>query len=199
MFTGIVQALGTVREFQPLGSSVRLEIAAPEIAENMVEGDSVAVNGCCLTVVSLARRSMRFDVGPETLARTNLGRLTSGDKVNLEPSLSARDPLGGHFVLGHIDGTVTLADRRRDGEFEFVSFDVPPTLSAEMVPKGSVAVDGVSLTLIDVQATRFSVMLIPHTLTHTTLGLRRVGEPVNIETDILGKYVLRYLRELRPF
>jgi riboflavin synthase len=142
--------------------------------------------------------SFRFQVGPETLDRTNLGVLTAGDRVNLERSLRVSDRLGGHIVQGHIDGVGQVAERLTEGEWVKVWFRCPPELAAQMVPKGSVAVDGVSLTLVDVGPDRFSVALIPHTLAHTTLGFKGEGAAVNLETDLLGKYVWKFLQQARP-
>src|SRR5262249_26118583 len=139
-----------------------------------------------------------FEAGPETLRLTNLSELQPGHRVNLERSLRMGDSLGGHFVTGHVDGLGRIADRRRDGDWEFVSFDCPPLLAEQMAPKGSIAVDGISLTLVDVKPDHFSVMLIPHTLAVTTLGFKTVGASVNLETDLLAKYVWKCLRSTSP-
>ena len=168
------------------------------IAADAAVGDSIAINGACLTVVTRADDVLHFEAGPETLARTNLGELTAGERINLERSLCYGARLGGHLVQGHIDGMGRIAERRRDGEWETVWFVCPRELAEQMVSKGSVAVDGVSLTLVDVEPTRFSVALIPHTLTQTTLGIKQAGATVNLETDILGKYVQKYLQTVRP-
>jgi riboflavin synthase len=194
MFTGLVEALGTARRIEGAASGRRLTILEPNIAAGVSLGDSVAINGACLTVVEHDKESLSFQAGPETLQRTNLGELSVGDRVNLERALRLSDRLGGHLVQGHVDGVGRIADRRRDGEWEVVWFHCPAELAAQMVPKGSVAVDGVSLTLMDVAADRFSVALIPHTLQNTTLGLKRPGATVNLETDILAKYVWKCLR-----
>jgi riboflavin synthase len=154
-----------------------------------VLGESIALNGCCLTVVAVERDCLAFQAGPETLARTNLGDLKAGGAVNLERSLKLGDRLSGHFVTGHIDGVGALADRRDEGDWSTCWFSAPRGLTGQMAPKGSVAVDGVSLTLVDVEAERFSVALIPHTLAVTTLGRLRIGDRVNLETDVLAKYV----------
>jgi riboflavin synthase len=195
MFTGLVEALGTVRGLAPGGPGRRLTVAAG-LASELALGESVAVNGACLTVVARDAETFAFDVGPETLARTNLGGLRPGDRVNLERALRLGDRLGGHLVQGHVDGVGRVENRRAEGEWVTVWFRCPPALAAEMVPKGSVAVDGVSLTLVDVAVDRFNVALIPHTLSATTLGLKGPGDAVNLETDILGKYVVKYLRNL---
>ena len=172
---------------------MRLVIDAGPVASDAALGASVAVNGCCLTVVQRDDTRLSFDVGPETLLRTNLGRLAAGSPVNLERSLRIGDELGGHFVSGHVDALGTLVRRIDDREWSTCWFRVPAELTRQMVAKGSVAVDGVSLTLVDVEPDRFSVMLIPHTLAVTTLGSRREGDTVNIETDLLAKYVQRQL------
>jgi riboflavin synthase len=198
MFTGLVEALGAVRELSFTGAGSRLVVACPAIAGQLVLGESVAVNGACLTVVAHDGESFAFEAGPETLARTNLGALSVGDRVNLERSLRMGDRLGGHLVQGHVDGVGQVAQRLPQGEWLTVWFSCPPELAAQMVSKGSVAVDGVSLTLVDVAADRFSVALIPHTLNHTTLGFKGPGAPVNLETDLLAKYVWKCLQLRQP-
>jgi riboflavin synthase len=197
MFTGLVEALGVVREQTFDGSGCRLAVAAPALAAEVALGESVAVNGACLTVVAHDADSCSFQVGPETLRRTNLGGLKVNDRVNLERSLRLSDRLGGHLVQGHVDGVGTVAERLAQGEWVTVWFSCPPELTAQMVSKGSVAVDGVSLTLVDVAADRFSVALIPHTLEHTTLGFKGPGDVINLETDLLAKYVLKCLQEFQ--
>jgi riboflavin synthase len=171
-----------------------LVVRAGKTSQTLHVGGSLAVNGACLTVVAHDARTCRFQAGPETLRRTNLGELTAGDRVNLERSLRLGDRLGGHLVQGHIDGLGRIASRDRQGDWELVWFSCPAELAAQMVSKGSVAVDGVSLTLVDVTADGFSVALIPHTLEHTTLGFKRPGASVNLETDIIGKYVWKCLQ-----
>ena len=193
MFTGLVQSLATVHEIQAAAPGRRLVIHAPEISRNAAIGDSIAINGCCLTVVANSNESLSFEAGPETLARTNLGQLAAGSRVNLEPSLRVGDPLGGHFVTGHVEAIGTLAGRLDEGDWSTCWFAFPPELARYMVPKGSIAVDGVSLTLVDVEADRFSVALIPHTLSATTLGHLRPGDRVNLETDLLAKYAQKQL------
>jgi riboflavin synthase len=195
MFTGLIEFLGTVRRLDAVGAGRILVIAEPALAPELAIGESVAVNGACLTVVQREAESFHFQVGPETLARTNLGRLTVGDLVNLERSLRLSDRLGGHFVQGHIDGMGTIASRQRDGDWELVWVHCAPDLTARMASKGSVAVDGISLTLVDVTKAGFSVALIPHTLAHTTLGRKAVGSTVNLETDLLAKYVFQWMKE----
>ncbi|MCI0359178.1 MAG: riboflavin synthase, partial [Planctomycetaceae bacterium] len=161
-------------------------------------GDSIAVNGCCLTVVKNERGVLTFDAGEETLSRTNFSRLEKGSRVNLERSLAMGERLGGHLVTGHIDSTGTLIKRRDEGEWSSLTFRVPVRTARQMAPQGSVAVDGVSLTLVSVDGDRFSVMIIPHTQKKTTLGEMQVGDVVNIETDLLAKYVERQLESRKP-
>ena len=189
MFTGLVEILGTVRRVTSDGAGRTLTVAAPAFAAALALGESVAVNGACLTVVEHDAETCAFQAGPETLRRTNLGALAAGDRVNLERSLRVGDRLGGHWVQGHVDGLGHVAERVRQGDWELFWFGCPAELARQMVPKGSVAVDGVSLTLVDVDEDRFSVALIPHTLTHTTLGFKQPGAAVNLETDLLAKSV----------
>ena len=200
MFTGLVQSLAEVVALSPEGPGVRLTVRDAAIAAGATIGDSVCVNGCCLTVVEIDGDTLSFEAGAETLSRTNLGKLAAGDHVNLEPSLKAGDQLGGHYVTGHIDCLGVVHAIENDGEWSNFSFLVPRGQGCQMASKGSVAVDGVSLTLVDVEDvdndhTRFSVALIPHTLSVTTLGSREVGDSVNIETDVLAKYVQRQLSD----
>lgn len=201
MFTGLVEGRGVICEVRAEGPAVRIAVEPPTdmLAEANDDaacrvGDSVAVNGCCLTAVEVQDRLWAFEAGPETLAKTNLGLLKAGDPVNLERSLPVSARLGGHFVQGHVDGVGEVESVRQDGQWVTMWFRVPPSLTRQMVTKGSIAVDGVSLTLVDVEPERFSTALIPHTLQVTTLGVRRPGDAVNIETDILGKYVLKFLQ-----
>ncbi len=193
MFSGIVEALGTVVELQPEPPGCKLWVQEPRIVPEIRVADSIAINGCCLTVVEVQEDRMAFDVGPETLRRTNLGELARGSRVNLERSLRVGDRLGGHFVTGHIDDVGTLCERTDEGDWSFYWFEVPRRLSRQMAPKASIAVDGVSLTIVDSEPDRFSVALIPYTLAVTTLGIRQVGQRVNLETDILAKYVERLI------
>ncbi|KAA0135023.1 MULTISPECIES: riboflavin synthase [Gimesia] len=190
MFTGLVEGQGTVQLLEKNGSSIDLTLKIPELILHEAQiGDSVAINGCCLTVVEIAANSLKFQAGAETLAKTNLGLLTVGDAVNLERPLAANGRLGGHFVQGHVDGVGSIKSIDRDGEWITMWFEVPEALALQMVPKGSVTVDGISLTIVGCEASSFSIALIPHTLEVTTLGQKQVGSIVNIETDILGKYV----------
>lgn len=198
MFTGLVESLGIVRSLADEGDAKRVVVEVPSsFLENALPskriGDSVAINGCCLTVIAADDVLWSFQAGHETLAKTNLGRLRVGDAVNLERAMPADGRFGGHLVQGHIDGVGRVAAIDSRTEFADYTFEVPASLAAHMVEKGSVAVDGVSLTLTRVTATSFQVMLIPHTLAVTTLGRRQVGDEVNIETDVLAKYVAKLL------
>lgn len=198
MFTGLVQCLGVVDSIVPVGPGVRITIVASEVAVASGIGDSVAINGCCLTVVEIAGDKLSFEAGEETLSCTTLGETKQGNRVNIETSLKMGDALGGHLVSGHIDGVAVVDERIDNADWSTFWFRVPGSpekqlLTKQMASKGSVAVDGVSLTLVDVEANRFSVALIPHTLKVTTLGFRQVGHRVNIETDLLAKYVERQL------
>jgi riboflavin synthase len=193
MFTGLVEELGTVAAIVPCGPAMELSIRAELVSADARLGDSIASNGCCLTVTRKNGLVLTFEAGSETLSRTNLGRLQVGSRVNLERSLKVGDRLGGHYVSGHIDGQGTLVNRREEGPWAFLRFQVPPELARQMASKGSVAVDGVSLTLVDVTDNEFSVALIPHTLAVTTLGQLQPGDQVNVETDLLAKYVQRQL------
>jgi riboflavin synthase len=198
MFTGLVQALGTVSRVEPDGhGGRRLAVSDPQIAPLLALGESVAVNGACLTVVRRDGVEFHFEAGPETLAKTNLGRLGVGDRVNLERALRVGDSLGGHFVTGHVDAVGEITARERAGEWETVWFGFPPGWDELLVNKGSVAIDGVSLTVVNVEAGRLSVMLIPHTLAHTTLGFKPAGAAVNLEFDLLAKHVRKLMQN--PF
>lgn len=191
MFSGIVEALGTVAEIRSEPPGCRLVIREPKIVAETAVADSVSINGCCLTVVEVKGDTMSFQAGPETLARTNLGDLKSGSRVNLERALAVGGRLGGHFVSGHIDGVGYLEKRLDQGDWSSFSFRISRQVAAQMASKGSIAVDGVSLTIVDSEPERFSVALIPFTLAVTTLGLLKEGDKVNLETDILAKYVQR--------
>lgn len=193
MFTGLVQSLAEVVAVVAEPPGARLVIRKPDIAASVHIGDSIAINGCCLTVVGTRDNCLSFQAGEETLSRTNLGELIPGAGVNFEQSLKAGDPIGGHYVTGHIDAVATVAERHDDADWCTMWFQAPAAQLAQMASKGSIAVDGVSLTLVNVEHNRFSVALIPHTLAATTLGRRTIGDRVNIETDILAKYVARQL------
>lgn len=181
--------MGRIATLEPLEGAVRLWIDAGELATETRTGDSVAVDGCCLTVVDREQRRLAFDAIPETLSRTTLGRREEGDPVNLELPLRPSDRLGGHFVQGHVDAVSELVERRDEGDDVVLTFKTPEALRGQIVEKGSIAVDGVSLTVAAAKGETFSVALIPHTLAVTTLGVRNRGDQVNLEGDILAKYV----------
>ncbi len=193
MFSGIVEGLGHIVEIITEPPGVKLIIEESKIAMESAVADSISVNGCCLTVVEKTGTTLAFQAGPETLSRTNLGDLKSGSPVNLERALRVDSRLGGHLVSGHIDGQAELVKIVDNGDWADYYFRVTKDLAIQMASKGSVAVDGVSLTLVRCEPDLFSVALIPFTLNVTTLGTKKVGDKVNIETDILAKYVLRAL------
>lgn len=185
--------MGRVARIAPRGNMLRLTISTIMEKPEWIAGESIAVNGACLTLVRGAAAEFDADVSPETLQRTTLGTLSSGEAVNLERAMRLDDRLGGHFVTGHVDGVGIIASRRDAGGAVEMEISVPETLMPLMVEKGSIAVDGVSLTINAMREKSFTVTIIPHTLARTTLGLARPGRRVNIETDLLGKYVYRYL------
>ncbi|MCY2931344.1 MAG: riboflavin synthase [Planctomycetota bacterium] len=195
MFTGIVQHVGVVRAARTTGGGARLTIDLGPLAEGLALGASVAVNGACLTAAAIAGALAEFDVMAETLKATTLGALRGGEAVNLERAMTAEGRFDGHIVQGHVDAVAKVARIDRDRGW-VVHLAGGAELAAQIVRKGSVAVDGVSLTVVDVQAGEFSVALIPTTLEATTLGKLRTGQAVNIETDVIGKYVQRYLQQL---
>ena len=185
MFTGIICETGTVKE----KDSASLRIKAKEVLLGIKIGDSIAVNGACLTVVDINESSFKAEVMPETLRLTNLGGLNIGDKANLETALSFSGRLGGHLVAGHIDGLGKIVDKRRESNAVLFSFSLPEELTRYIIKKGSIAVDGISLTVTDIQKDSFSVSIIPHTLSQTILEEKSVGYEANIEVDVIGKYV----------
>ncbi len=194
MFTGIIEEIGTVKHMAPTASGTRLEIACTRVMERLEVDDSVAVAGTCLTVVARDDRSFATDVVPETLARTSIGSLTRGSRVNLEAAATPTTALGGHFVQGHVDATTRLMTREPEGEGARLRFGLPKGLARYVVQKGFITVDGVSLTVARLGKTFFEIALIPHTARQTTLGTLRVGESVNLEVDVLAKYVERIVR-----
>ncbi len=195
MFTGLVQTLGTVRAADDDGSGGRrVRVAGPGFGAELGVGESVAVSGACMTVTARGADGFAFQAGPESLARTTLATLAPGDRVNLERALRAGDLLGGHFVTGHVDAVGRILARVVSGDWETVWFGFPHGWDELLVEKGSAAVDGVSLTVVDVAADRFSAMLIPHTREHTTLGVKDVGAAVNLEFDLLAKHVRKLVR-----
>ena len=192
MFTGIVSAKGSLKEKAALGGDVRLRIECGGLdMQNSREGDSIAVSGVCLTMLEPDESGFSADVSIETLELTTLGELEPGLPVNLELALSLEDRLGGHMVSGHVDGSGRLLSRRGDARSERFEFELPASLARYVAMKGSVCIDGVSLTVNDVEGTRFSVCLIPHTLEVTTLGMLQPGDPVNIEVDLIARYLER--------
>jgi riboflavin synthase len=193
MFTGIVEELGTVRALAEREGGWHLVVQGPLAASDSRLGDSVAVNGVCLTVTRREGEELTFGLAPETLARTNLGDLQPGAPVNLERSLPATGRIGGHFVQGHVDGTGTLAERTADGDSLRIAIQAPPELLRYLVPKGYVAVDGTSLTVIDVRADRFTFMLVAYTQQHIVLPRYPLGARVNLEVDVLAKYAEKFL------
>jgi len=193
MFTGLIEDVGRVVKLERRGSSASLAVATTLPPDSFRLGDSVAVNGVCLTVVVMKGDSLSFDVSPETLDTSSLGRLAPGGQVNLERALRLSDRLGGHIVTGHIDCVATVNGRREESGNIIFEFRLPEESARYIVPKGSVAIDGISLTVNSVTASGFSVNIIPHTAEMTTLRLCRPGDTVNIETDIIGKYVERLL------
>lgn len=188
MFTGIVETKGRIEAAEPRGAERRLRVAAP-FAGDLARGGSVAVNGVCLTVTESAAGWFEAALGGETIARTALGSLRPADEVNLERPLRAGDPLGGHLVQGHVDAVVRVRERREDGAGARLRLDLPAALAPLVAAQGSVALDGVSLTVASRDADAFEVMLIPETLRVTTLGARRAGDAVNLEADLIGRYV----------
>ncbi|MCX5197951.1 riboflavin synthase [Streptomyces sp. NBC_00249] len=193
MFTGIVEELGEVTAVEQLAEASRFRLRGPVVTEDAKHGDSIAVNGVCLTVVETADGEFTADVMQETLNRSSLGALTAGSRVNLERPMALGGRLGGHLVQGHVDGTGEILSRTPSEHWEIVRIALPENLSRYVVEKGSITVDGVSLTVVEAAADWFSVSLIPTTLALTTLGIKQSGDPVNLEVDVLAKYVERLL------
>jgi len=198
MFTGIVQAMGIVRSLQRAGDDARLEIETSLPLDDMRRGDSIAVNGACLTVTVLRGNRFQADVSAETLEKTNLGRLKAAERVNLEKALRPLDFLGGHLVLGHVDGVGMIRERTVKSSSVIFGIDVDEALTGYIVEKGSITVDGISLTVNRCRKKRFYVNMIPHTAEFTTLGFKQMADAVNIETDIIGKYVEKLLMKGDP-
>lgn len=198
MFTGLVEEVGEVRAVSQGAGSARITVAARVVTQGTQPGDSICVSGVCLTATEVRSDSLTFTAVQETLSRSSLSRLARGDRVNLERSLAVGGRLGGHFVQGHVDGTGRLLQTQAEGESRRFTFSLPEELSPFVVEKGSIAVDGVSLTVADLAPGRFSVALIPHTLQGTTLQHLRSGDEVNLEVDVLAKYVARLLQGLTP-
>lgn len=198
MFTGIIEEIGTVRRIERGAAGARLTIAAKTVLEGTKLGDSIATNGVCLTVVSLTADSFSADVMAESLRRSSLGALQSGSPVNLERAMPLNGRFGGHIVSGHIDGTGTVASQRREDNAVWVTVHAPAALLRYIVEKGSIAIDGVSLTVAAVDQTSFAVSIIPHTGTETILLSKKPGEAVNLECDVIGKYVEKLLTPYAP-
>ena len=198
MFTGIVEETGTVRQISVTPDGARLTIEAVIALGGTRVGDSIAMNGACLTVVTRDDRTFAVEATLETLRRTNLGELGIGDRLHLERALAVGGRFGGHFMQGHVDGTGTIRDRQTEGDAVVQSFSAPPEIVRYLVPKGSISVDGVSLTVVNVGADWFDVWLIPHTLDVTLLTHKPVGATVNLEADILAKYVARAVEASLP-
>jgi len=194
MFTGIIQDTGTVRKLTRRGGDALLEVATSLPLDDVKIGDSIAVSGACLTVTALGAQGFTFDVSAETLSKTTLGGLRAGDRVNLEKALRMSDFLGGHLVLGHVDCVGRIVERTARADSIVCGFTLERGLSKYVVARGSVTVDGISLTVNSCEGDRFYVNIIPHTAEKTTLAGKKAGDPVNIETDILGKYVEKLLR-----
>jgi len=193
MFTGIIEDLGTVDSVERHAEGARLVVHTGLPVGRIAIGDSIAVSGTCLTITAKGRGTITMDVVAETLRRTILGGLKPGDRVNLERCLTLGKLLGGHLLAGHVDGVGRLVSIKAEGDSRLCTFEAPATETRYMIEKGSVAIDGVSLTVFAVRNRRFSCALIPHTLNMTTLGLKKPGAPVNIESDMLGKYVERFV------
>ena len=196
MFTGLVEGTGKLAQVLEEGPGIRLVIHCGQIAEDVNIGDSICISGCCLTVVERQEALLSFQAGSETLAKTTLGKLSMGDSVNLERSLQVGARLGGHFVTGHVDGVGRAISRKDESDWSYFEFEVPSHLSPEIAPKGSVAVNGVSLTVVNCERNSFSVALIPHTLAMTNLGTLSANASVNIETDVLAKYVRKAMESV---
>lgn len=189
MFTGLIQEVGKVQKTQRRGSDLRLEIAAPKLSKSVKTGDSVAVNGCCLTVEEVKPPILAFHAVPETLGRTALGDLAEGAPLNLELPLTLSEPLGGHFVQGHVDGLGKVLDLRQEGEGVRMRVGIPQALLPYIIEKGSIALDGVSLTVAALKGPELEVALVPHTLRNTNLGSKKAGDSLQVEADMLAKYV----------
>jgi len=194
VFTGLIRELGKVVSLAPMAGGMRLEVTMETKGEGSpVVGDSVAVNGACLTIVEVGSGRVVMEVSPETLTRTNLGTLKPGDVVNLERALQVGDALDGHLVLGHVDDTVSLLEVRREGEFYLFRFSLPPHLARYVAEKGSVALDGISLTVRGLAGDSFTVAVIPHTYRNTNLQFKRPGDKLNLEVDVIARYVERLM------
>lgn len=195
MFTGIVEEMGAVKAVERTLAGARLSVLASTVMDDLGIGDSISVNGACLTVVSRAEREFTVDVSTETLSVTSLGSLAAGAPVNLERAMKLHQRIGGHLVSGHVDAIGAVRSRRPDGNTLIITIEAPKEILRYCVPKGSITVDGISLTLNELADRSFGVAIIPHTAKVTTLGLKQPGETVNLESDLIGKYVERLLQE----
>lgn len=195
MFTGIVEEMGAVTSMERTLAGTRMTILASTVMGDLKIGDSVSVNGTCLTVIAKGERDFAVDVSPETLSVTTLGRLAPGAPVNLERAMKLNERIGGHLVAGHVDGVGTIRSRHQEGNAIFFTIEAPSEILRYCVTKGSITVDGISLTINEVGDHSFSVAIIPHTAKVTTLGLKQVNDTVNLESDLIGKYVERLLQE----
>lgn len=193
MFTGIVEEIGRIAGIEKKADSMVLTIEGKKVLENTIVGDSISTNGICLTITSLGETYFTADIMPETLSRTSLEKITTGTEVNLERALTLNKPLGGHMVQGHIDGTGILSSLEKKGNSLLITLHAEPSLLKYIVEKGSVALDGTSLTVIEAKETSFTVSLIPQTMEDTILSKKKIGDRINIECDILGKYVEKLL------
>ncbi len=198
MFTGIIEEIGTVRGIKRGNRSVVLEVQAKKILEDLKVGDSIATNGVCLTVISFANGSFCADVMPETMQRSNLGELHVGDRVNLERALSLNGRLGGHIVSGHVDGLGKITGKEKDENAIWITISAPSELLRYIVDKGSITIDGISLTVVSVTDSEFTVSIIPHTQEETTLVKKKIGNTVNLENDVIAKYVEKLMRPASP-
>jgi len=198
MFTGLIEAICVVKSARPNAGGVSLTVDLGNLAEQCKIGDSIAINGACLTIAELTGSLATFELSTETLARSTLGKLKPSSKVNVERAMKPTDRFGGHFVQGHVDGTATIKAIKRQGQFADIEFAAQPELLSQMVVKGSVAVDGISLTIAGLNRSSFSVALIPQTLKRTTLGTAKAGDTVNIETDMIVKTIKSYLDKILP-
>ena len=194
MFTGLIEEIGVVRKVVSGSEWGSITIACKTILTGTKIGDSIAVNGVCLTVTSIQPYGFTADVMAETLRRSSLGTLRQGDAVNLERAMAANGRFGGHMVAGHVDGTAILSQKKQEGNAVLFTFSAPSALLYEMVEKGSVAIDGISLTIVSVTEKAFTVSVIPHTAEQTTLLSKKIGMPVNLETDLIAKYIRRFTR-----
>lgn len=195
MFTGLVEDIGVVKAMQSDRDSMKITVQSAMIAEDVRLGDSIAVNGVCLTVTHFTEQQLTMDVMPETVKATNLQQLALGDSVNLERAMPANGRFGGHFVAGHVDGVGKILRIRPVANAVYMDIEMSEELTSFCIPKGSITIDGTSLTLFHVEANRVTISLIPHTYKETVLGMKRVGAIVNIETDLVGKYILQQLKK----